>query len=336
MRLLSLLLFASAFCGAGESLKVYVIDVEGGNAKLVVAPSGESMLLDMGWPGAYGRDVARIAEAAQAAGVRQIDALVVTHLDIDHVGDLGLLVSKLPVKRIYDNGPLATFGKGVEKRYEAYAAVRDTLPHTVVKAGERIPLKGVDVVAVSAGLKVVGRAAKGGGQLNGACEKFARPAEIAQDKEDNMSIGLLFSYGRFRMLDLADLEGHYSYGLACPVNLAGPVDIYMMSVHGQAKGSSPALESAMRARVVVMNNGAKKGGDPQTWPVLRGAPGLEDIWQVHWSVAGGKEQNPPEEFIANLDAVNCGGKWIEISAGRDGGFTVANSRNGFRKTYAAR
>jgi competence protein ComEC len=335
-QLISLLLGAATLAPAAESLKVYVIDVEGGNAKLVVSPWGESMLLDAGWPGMNGRDTERIAEAARAAGVKQIDSLVITHLDIDHAGDLALLASKLPVRRIFDNGPLGTSGKGVEKRYEAYAAVRNKLPHTVVQAGDKIPMKGVEVRAVSAALKLIEKPVKGGGQSNPACGTAARPAEIAQDKEDNMSIGLLFTWGRFRMLDLADLEGYYSYGLACPNSLVGPVDLYLVSVHGQAKGSSPALESAMRARVFVVNNGGKKGGDPQTWPVLRGAPGLEDIWQLHWSVAGGNEKNPPEDFIANLEPVNCPAKWIEVSAMRDGSFTVTNSRNGFRKTYNTR
>lgn len=335
-QLIPLLLGAATLAPAAESLKVYVIDVEGGNAKLVVSSSGESMLLDAGWPGMNGRDAERIAAAARAAGVKQIDSLVITHLDIDHVGDLALLASRLPVRRIFDNRPLGTSGKGVKKRYEAYAAVRDNMQRTVVRAGDVIPMKGVEVRAVSAALKLMEKPVKGGGQANPACGTTARPEELVQDKEDNMSIGLLITWGRFRMLDLADLEGYFSYGLACPNNLVGPVDLYLASVHGQAKGSSPALESAIRARVVVMNNGAKKGGDPQTWPVLRGAPGLEDIWQLHWSVAGGQEKNPPGDLIANPEPVNCQAKWIEISAGRDGSFTVTNCRNGFQKTYTAR
>jgi len=82
-----------------------------------------------------------------------------------------------------------------------------------------------------------------------------------------------------------------------------------------------------------MNNGAKKGGDAETWPVLRAAPGLEDIWQSHFSLAGGKEKNPPDDFIANLEPVDCQGKWVKLSAASDGVFTVTNSRNGFSKTY---
>ncbi len=321
---------------AAGALDVYVIDVEGGNAKLVVSPSGESMLLDAGWPGFNGRDTDRIVEAAKAAGLKQIDYLVITHLDVDHVGDLALLSSKLPVRHILDNGPLQTTGKGVEKRFATYSEIRDKMPHTTVKPGYKVPIKGVDVEVVSAGMKRIDKPIKGGGEANPACATTPQPDEIVSDKEDNMSVGLLFTLGQFRMLDLADLEGHYSYGLGCPKNFVGKVDVYFVAVHGQFKGSSPVLERAIAPRVAIMNNGAKKGGDPQTWPVLRDTPGLEDIWQLHFSVAGGKENNPPDDFIANLEPVNCQGKWIKLSAGRNGSFTVTNSRNGFSKTYKPR
>jgi hypothetical protein len=95
------------------------------------------------------------------------------------------------------------------------------------------------------------------------------------------------------------------------------------------------MAQTLGARVAIMGNGPRKGGAPKTWQTLRGAPGLEDVWQVHFSVAGGKDSNPPEDFIANLDP-NCQGKWIKLSARTDGTFTVTNGRNGFNKTYKPR
>ncbi len=137
------------------------------------------------------------------------------------------------------------------------------------------------------------------------------------------------------MLDLADLEWAYDHKLMCPNNPIGTVDVYQVSIHGQDKGVSPVLAQALHERVAIMGNGATKGGAPQTWETLRGAPGLEDIWQVHFSVEGGKDHNPPDDFIANLDA-DCQGKWLKLSAQPDGSFTVTNSRNGFSKQYPAR
>src|SRR5438046_10504226 len=69
-----------------QSLHIYFIDVEGGQATLLVSPSGESMLVDTGFPGNGGRDADRIAATAKQAGVSRIDYLVVTHYHADHVG----------------------------------------------------------------------------------------------------------------------------------------------------------------------------------------------------------------------------------------------------------
>jgi beta-lactamase superfamily II metal-dependent hydrolase len=333
----AVLWLAALVCAAraASSLETYVIDVEGGKAVLTVSPSGESLLFDAGWPGYGGRDVNRIVEAAKAAGLKQIDYLVISHYDIDHLGDVPALAAAFPVKHIVDNGTLQSSGKGVEARYKTFAAARDAMDHMSVKPGDKIPIKGLDVTVLEAATKGIQTALPGAGAANPACAAIPQKPELAGDLEDNMSIGLLFTLGKFRMLDLADLEAFYQYKLVCPNNLIGPVDVYQVSVHGQEKGMSGVLEQAIHARVAIMGNGARKGGDPPSWPILRGAPGMEDIWQVHLSLAGGKENNPPEDYIANLDAA-CQGKWLRLSAQPDGTFTVSNARNGFSKTYKPR
>lgn len=317
---------------AGDTLETTVIDVEGGKAVLTVSPSGESLLFDEGWPGFGGRDVNRIVEAAKAAGLKQIDYLVVSHYDIDHVGDLAALSAAIPIKHVVDNGALRSSGKGVEARYQTFAAARDALPHISVKPGDKIPLRGIDVTVVEAGGAGIQTALPGAGAPSPACANAPQKPEIADDKEDNQSIGLLFTFGRFRMLDLADLEAFKQYNLVCPNNSIGTVDVYQVSVHGQEKGVSGVLEPAIHARVAIMANGPRKGGDAAAFPVLRAA--VEDIWQVHKSLNPGAD-NSPDDFIANLEA-QCQGKWLHISAESDGAFTVGNSRNDFRKIYKTR
>jgi hypothetical protein len=62
---------------------------------------------------------------------------------------------------------------------------------------------------------------------------------------------------------------------------------------------------------------------------------LEDIWQLHFAMAGGKDANAADSFIANLNEV-CEGQSIQVSAMNDGSFTVLNNRNKYSKTYAAK
>ena len=85
-----------------------------------------------------------------------------------------------------------------------------------------------------------------------------------------------------------------------------------------------------------MNNGARKGGVPSAWQIVKDSPGLEDLWQLHYSVAGAKEHNAPDSFIANVQEIGDDGDYIKVSAEQDGSFSVTNSRNKYHKEYRPR
>jgi competence protein ComEC len=331
--------FLASALPAAKTLDFYTIDVEGGKSVLIVSPSGESMLFDVGWPQSANREasVDRIVQTANAAGLKQIDHLVISHFDVDHMGDVPQLASKIRVGHIYDHGAFqpSPGGDPEPQRFKAYDEVRQRIGHTVVKPGDKIPIKGVTVEVVVAGGQFIEKPLTkgvGAGAPNPLCPMNPQAAVIERDVEDNLSIGLLFTLGKFRMLDLADLEAHHSHDLVCPINLIGTVDVYHVNVHGQFKGIAPELIGAVRPRIAIMGNGARKGADPPSWPILRATPGLEDIWQDHYSAAGTKDTNPPDDFIANLEPTD-GARLIKLSVESNGTFTVTNTRNGFTKTY---
>ncbi len=182
------------------------------------------------------------------------------------------------------------------------------------------------------------------------------------DPDNGASAGFLLSFGKFRTVDLGDLTWNGEYNLMCPANRIGTVDVYLVSHHGIDRSNSPALVHGLRPRVAIMNNGTRKGGAVDAFKVLESSPGLEDLWQLHWSYNAGVEHNAAGAFIANVDdnetiagvltappaaAGRQGGArgggaqahvpahWLLVSASRDGSFTVTNPRNGFSKTYAA-
>ena len=334
MRLLKLFLllpFLVPVLAAADTLDVYTVDVEGGKCVLFVSPSGESLLIDVGWPAFNNRPAStdRILDAVKAAGLRRIDHLLISHFDVDHRGDVPALEARFPIGHIYDHGDV--LGSQPEW-FQAYDAVRRKVGHTVLKPGDRIPLKGVDVQVVAAAGKFIQQPLPGAGAPNPLCLTNPQQALLERDVEDNLSVGLLITFGKFRMLDLADLEAHHSRELVCPNNLIGAVDVYHVNVHGQFKGIAPELIGVLHPRVALMGNGATKGADPQTWPILRATPGLEDIWQVHYSANGTSNTNPPSDFIANLEPTDEY-KSIKLSADSNGTFTVTNTRNAFGKTY---
>jgi beta-lactamase superfamily II metal-dependent hydrolase len=364
----------SAQTRPSKTLDIYFIDTEGGHSTLYVAPTGESLLMDTGSPG--GRDAARILAVLQAAGVKQIDHMVSTHYHGDHVGGLEELASKIPMVQFIDHGATSEPKEMVPGFQKMYAELYAKAKHTVVKPGDTIPFDGVTVAVATSHGQVLKTPLPGGGQPNPACAGFVPRDESRVDPDNPMSVGLVFTYGKFRTVNLGDFTWNKEQELMCPNNPIGTVDLYLTSHHGIDQSGSPALVHGLQPRVAIMHNSTRKGGAIQTMQTLHTSPGLEDIWQLHWAYAAGLEHNTPSLFIANTEdnatVANVllnppatfgqpgagrpgpggppppggpgGGRgehtgpafWIKVSAQSDGTFSVTNTRNNFTKTYAAR
>jgi len=322
---------------AKSALEIYFIDVEGGQSTLVVDPLGESLLVDTGWDDFNGRDANRILAAAKAAGIDHIDDLVITHYHSDHVGGVTQLAAKIKIGAFFDHGPNTVENSAeVEHNYTAYLAVAGS-KRVIVKPGDRIPLKGMTVEVLEAAGEGIHKPLPGAGQPNPLCA--SEPRALPDSTENSQSVGLLVTYGRFRFIDLGDLTNQKELQLVCPNNLIGTVDLFLVTHHGTEhpgtgdSSNTPAVVDALHPRVGVMNNGALKGGHPLAWQTVHDSPGLEDLWQLHYSMSGGPEHNSPRDFIANVGG-DEDGNYIEAFASRDGSFTVMNSRNNFSKTYS--
>jgi competence protein ComEC len=360
----SLLLMATvphAQAPADRPLDIYFIDTEGGQATLYVAPSGQTMLVDTGNAGA--RDLDRILAVLGTAGVARIDHLFLTHYHGDHYGNVIELAARMPVGRLYDHGASIEADRPTIQAFEArYAELYRKTPRTIVAPGDAVPVAGLPttvVVSHSRALAAPIAGAPGAGQPNAACAGVAPRDESKVDPDNHYSAGFVMTHGRFRTVNLGDLTWSRELTLMCPSNPLGTVDLYLTTHHGVDQSGSPAVVHALRPRVAVMNNGTRKGGAVASFQTLRTSPGLEDVWQLHWSYHGGIEHNAPGVMIANIDdaaqvaAVIGGGgatppagaggnaahapaHYLKVSARRNGSFTVTNSRNGFARTYAAR
>jgi competence protein ComEC len=317
---------------AEKPLDIQFIDVEGGQATLILSPSGESMLVDTGYVGFNDRDADRIAAAVKQAGLSRIDYLVVTHYHADHVGGVPALAARVPVGTFVDHGPTVEQGERPEKLYKDYVAVRAKGRHILARPGGTLPIKGLDVRFVSAAGDLITKPLPGAGAPNPLCRDYA--AKPADTTENARSVGMLLSFGSFRMLDLGDLTWNKEHDLVCPNNLVGAVDLYLTTHHGLDQSGPAVLVHAVAPRVAIMNNGAKKGGMASAWKIIRDSPGLEDLWQLHYAVDAGAAANAAEPYIANRDETTAHG--IRVAAGRDGRFTVTNTRNGMSKTYQPR
>jgi beta-lactamase superfamily II metal-dependent hydrolase len=339
-----------------STLDIYVIDVEGGNATLLVSPSKESLLIDTGNANAAAiRDVNRIMEAVKNAGLQQIDHLITTHWHGDHFGGLQELATRIPIREFIDHGPNAQPNAATDDFItNTYPKLYAGSKHTVPRPGDRISIRGLDVMVITSGGQAIKKPLRGGGAMNPYCANFKPNPGNAEDPQ---SVGVHVTFGEFRTIHLGDLTRDKEFDLACPANLIGTVDVLLGLHHGQPTSNSEVLVHAVRPRVAIMNNGTRKGGDPDTMKTLHLSPGLEDLWQMHFSQLSGQEYTVPGIFIANLldepqttmpiaampapganappaPVHNGPSYWIKVSAQQDGSFSVTNARNQFTKTYA--
>ena len=342
---------------AQETLDIYLIDVEGGGATLFVSPAGGTLLIDTGNGGqSAARDTRRIMDAMQDAGVTEIDHLITTHWHGDHYGAMQELASQVPVRHFIDHGPsVESSARVAEFLNTTYRGLYEAAEHTVVTPGDRISLAGINITVVASAKRVIARSLPGGGEPNGYCADYVPQNE--DNGENAQSVGILAQFGEFRVLHLGDLTANTEFDLMCPNNPIGTVDLFVVSHHGQPISNTEVLVHAVEARVAIMNNGTRKGGQPEAMQVLFSAPGLEDLWQLHFSQLSGQEYTVPGLFIANSvdeeqpampiaplvprrgagapprPVHNGEANWIKVSGEADGSFTVTNGRNGFTKEY---
>ena len=247
----------------------------------------------------------------------------------------------IPIGRCFDRGD---FIEPANQRWrDAYLSVCGAR-RTILNAGDKIPLKGVQIDVVAAHGQLLTKATSGGGPNPLCATAENKPPDVP---ENQLMVSALFTYGKFRFLDTADLDWEKEMELACPVNRLGQVTLWQTGRHGALDGAgAPGFLYAVKPQVVVVNNGPRKGlGGPAPgvnqaatvhYERVARTPGIEGIWQGYLSLFD-REHNAAEEMIANLeDTEQCQGHWLRASVSSNGTFTVTNGRNGFSKTYTAR
>jgi len=321
---------AQATHRSDTDLTIYAIDVEGGQATLIVSPSGHSLLVDTGWGDNNGRDAGRIQAAMKDAGITRIDKVLITHFHTDHVGGVPNLVERVKVGEFMDHGVNREDSDITRKDYAAYVKAIGNTPRRTLHPGDLIDIPGLNTTVITADGEHVSTVPGIKPTPNPYCA--TEPKWELDTTENPRSTGVLIRFGLFSFLDLGDLTKAKEVPLVCPNNPLGHVSLYLVDHHGMNLSNTRALVDAIHPRVAIMDNGAHKAGSPEAWQTVHESPGLLDLWMLHTAEGSDAAHNSPDPLIANLKG-GSDGHWLKVVADGDGSFTVTNARTGQTKKY---
>jgi competence protein ComEC len=292
---------------AGQTLRIYQIDVDQGDATLFVSPAGHALLIDSGKNG-HGP---RLKAVMDAAGVAAIDYFVCTHYHEDHCGGIDDLIDDLGVTvgEAYDRGDKeylgsTTLGSGAYSDYEA--AVGNRAHHLM--RGETIPLDPDMVVTCLAS----------GGVVLGETDP------TTGTDENDMSVALLIQYGGFRYFIGGDIQTATERKIA-EHDLALDVDVYQADHHGSDTSSNEELMNDLVPSVIVISNGDRadyqhpRRSTLERYSNLSPAPA---VFQTNRYTKGGEGGNVQVSHIADLDPSGPEGT-ILLTVGASGDYEVS-------------
>jgi competence protein ComEC len=309
---------AAPAASAAQALRIYDIDVEQAAATLIVSPGGHTLLVDSGKNG-HGP---RILSALKTAGVARIDHFVATHYHEDHYGGIDEVVrAGIPVGKAYDRGdkdslPASTSGSGTFEDYQQ--ALGNGAEH--LTRGETIPLDtAMSVVCISSGGVVLGE---------------PDPVHPGHDENDK-SLGLLLTYGRFRFWVGGDVETATESKIA-GMNLVRHIDLYQANHHGADNGSTAEFLEDLKPTVVIISNGNHSGfRHPRASTLARMGALVPPpvIFQTNRYLRVGDDGgNVPAPFIADPESVDSDGTILVTVEAASDSFTV--TFGSFRRAFA--
>lgn len=318
-----------------HTLRVVVIDVEGGAATLIATPGGQSILLTRGWrqPAA---GAVRVLAALQQLDLRRLDVLIADYSP-DLAAAVAALAQRVPIGEFWDAGlpapavprsarnPLATYwrlSQGRRLRLHAGQSV------ALRSAPSRPPLS---LTILAAAAEAEHRATA---LINPLCQS-APPPRAGKAAPARTSLVVLFQFGEFRYLIGGDPDGSAELSLICPRDAIGPVSVYQVSEFDPQSAPNPVVIRTLRPTVTLVANIGMDGGAAATLQALRAELPQRDLYQLHRIDPPAATSGQAPANVANPSGLDFG-QGLRLEVATDGrSFRVINERTGQARAYSS-
>ena len=233
-RFLALALLCSTVAAAQAAprgvLTIRFLDVGQGDAVLITAPEGQSLLYD------GGRSESRMRELIRQYDIKNVSLVAASHGDGDHITGL------IPVTAL--NKPKFFLNNGLAATTQTWGR----LMNVVSQAGTQ-GLLAKDQTINLGSVKIT---------------VLPPPPGMPKNDQNLNSVGLLVQYGGFRALMTGDSEtAETSAWLRkYPATTLGPVQVYKSIHHGATNGDNATWLKAVRPSNVVISVGPNNYGHP--------------------------------------------------------------------------
>lgn len=303
---------------AGQELQIHHIDVDQGDATLLILPDSSTLLVDAGLDGKG----AAVGAYIRSLGIDTLDAFVLTHYDADHMGGVDKL--GIPIRAFFDRGGNVPPATDEFDEYEALAGDDRTelLPGSTIALDPDVSIR---VVAVNS--------------LVSLPSPF--PERVGAKQENDRSVALMISWRGFNYFIAGDLTRPVEERLLLEAAV-GDVDAYHVSHHGAETSSSHAFLQQIRPEIAIISNGDHSGFNHPRLAVLdtlQMVPGIV-IFQTNklekvvnsqsGDTVGGNVAN--DDQIQDLDPTGQEGA-VVIRVGFDS-YTIEVPRSGFTQQFA--
>ncbi|MBS4014906.1 MAG: MBL fold metallo-hydrolase [Candidatus Latescibacteria bacterium] len=268
-----------------DVLQICIIDVDQGDAILIMTPNQKYILID-GGNKYYG--INEINPLLDSLKIRRLDYVFATHYDADHIGGLDEVINHISKDSIinycYDRGDTAKSKQFLEYKLSA-GNKRKT-----IKAGDIITLNDVVIKCVC---------------VNG---KLMNGDSIAVKDENDFCIGLVIEYKDFELFTAGDIggvnTGNHKDIETKLAPLVGDIDVYKVSHHGSKYSSNSVLINTIKPEAAVISAGTNNYGHPEQSVIDRLSNAKSRIYQTNQTEYG--------QIPAGQGVILNGDVWIKV------------------------